>query len=92
MHLQRIVLPSGRITWTAYDGDAVVAEIRDFVIYLEAGTMRPAPSAITPGTPSGSATISRPSARASARSRPRISTGSSGPSPRLAASSMPKPL
>ena len=36
MHLQRIVLPSGRITWTACDGDAVVAEIRDFVIYPEA--------------------------------------------------------
>jgi len=36
MHLQRIVLPSGRISWTAYDGDAVVAEIRDFVVYLEA--------------------------------------------------------
>ena len=36
MHLQRIVLPSGKVTWTAYDGDAVVSEIRDFVIYLEA--------------------------------------------------------
>lgn len=28
MHLQRIVLPSGHVTWTAYDGDAIVAEIR----------------------------------------------------------------
>ena len=91
MHLQRIVLPSGRITWTAYDGDAVVAEIRDFVIYLEAGTMRPAPSAITPGTLSGLATISRPSAKASTRSRPPISTGSSQPSPKLAGSSMREP-
>jgi integrase/recombinase XerD len=36
MHLQRIVLPGGKVTWTAYDGDAVVAEIRQFVIYLEA--------------------------------------------------------
>ena len=36
MHLQRIVLPSGHITWTAYDGDAIVTEIREFVIYLEA--------------------------------------------------------
>lgn len=36
MHLQRIVLPSGKVTWTAYDGDAVVSEIRNFVIYLEA--------------------------------------------------------
>ena len=36
MHLQRIVLPSGHATWTAYDGDAIVTEIREFVIYLEA--------------------------------------------------------
>ena len=28
MHLQRIVLPSGHVTWTAYDGDAIVTEIR----------------------------------------------------------------
>jgi hypothetical protein len=33
MHLQRIVLPSGHVTWTAYDGDAIVIEIREFVIY-----------------------------------------------------------
>jgi integrase/recombinase XerD len=36
MHLQRIVLPSGHVTWTAYDGDTIVTEIREFVIYLEA--------------------------------------------------------
>ncbi|WP_262032544.1 site-specific integrase [Microvirga sp. Mcv34] len=36
MHLQRIVLPSGKVTWTAYDGDTVVSEIRNFVVYLEA--------------------------------------------------------
>ena len=36
MHLQRIVLPSGHVTWTAYDGDAIVTEIREFVISLEA--------------------------------------------------------
>jgi hypothetical protein len=36
MHLQRIVLPSGHVIWTAYDGDAIVTEIREFVIYLEA--------------------------------------------------------
>jgi hypothetical protein len=33
MHLQRIVLPSGNVIWTAYDGDAIVIEIREFVIY-----------------------------------------------------------
>ena len=38
MHLQRIVLPSGHVTWTAYDGDAIVTEIREFVISLEACT------------------------------------------------------
>ena len=26
MHLQRIVLPSGHGTWSAYDGDAIVTE------------------------------------------------------------------
>jgi integrase/recombinase XerD len=36
MHLQRIVLPSGKVTWTAYDGDAIVDAVREFVIYLEA--------------------------------------------------------
>ncbi|PVE20329.1 hypothetical protein DC522_32960 [Microvirga sp. KLBC 81] len=36
MHLQRIVLPSGKVTWTAYGGDAVIPVIRDFVTYLEA--------------------------------------------------------
>ena len=36
MHLQRIILPSGHVTWTAYDGDAIVTEIHEFVIYLEA--------------------------------------------------------
>jgi hypothetical protein len=33
MYLQRIVLPSGHLTWTDYDGDAIVIEIREFVIY-----------------------------------------------------------
>jgi hypothetical protein len=33
--LQHIVLPSGKITGTAYDGDAIVPEIRNFTIYLE---------------------------------------------------------
>jgi integrase/recombinase XerD len=33
--LQRIVLPSGKITGSAYDGDAIVREIRNFIIYLE---------------------------------------------------------
>lgn len=33
MHLQRIVLPSGHVTWTAYDGDTIVTKIREFVIY-----------------------------------------------------------
>ena len=33
MHLQRIVLPSSHVTWTAYDGDTIVTEIRKFVIY-----------------------------------------------------------
>ena len=36
MHLQRIVLPSGHVTWPPYDGDAIVTEIREFVIDLQA--------------------------------------------------------
>jgi integrase/recombinase XerD len=35
MHLQRIVLPCGKVTWTAYEGDALVPEVCNFVIYLE---------------------------------------------------------
>jgi hypothetical protein len=41
MHRQRIVLPGGKLTWTAYDGDGGVAEIRQFVIYLEARQYAP---------------------------------------------------
>lgn len=29
-------MPNGRISWTAYEGDDVVVEIREFVVYLEA--------------------------------------------------------
>lgn len=36
MHLQRMVLPDGRVTWTAFENDEVVREIRDFVVHLEA--------------------------------------------------------
>ena len=37
MHLQRIVMPSGLVSWTAFDDHgAVVPEIRDFVLFLEA--------------------------------------------------------
>ena len=36
MRLQRIVMPDGKITWTPYDGDAIVDDVREFVIYLEA--------------------------------------------------------
>jgi integrase/recombinase XerD len=49
MHLQRIVLPSGHATWTAYDGDAIVTEIREFVIYLEARHHARVPSPTMPG-------------------------------------------
>ena len=34
MHLQRIVLPSGHVTWTAYDGDAIVIELLKVQSYL----------------------------------------------------------
>ena len=34
MHLQRIVLPSGHVTWTAYDGDAIVTELLNVQSYL----------------------------------------------------------
>ena len=33
MHLQRIVLPSGHVTWTAYDGDAIT-ELLNVQSYL----------------------------------------------------------
>lgn len=37
MHLQRIVMPTGKVSWTAFDDSgAVVPEIREFVLYLEA--------------------------------------------------------
>ena len=37
MFLQRIVMPSGSVSWTAFDDTgAVVSEIRDFVLFLEA--------------------------------------------------------
>ena len=36
MQLQRIVLPSGHVTWSAYDGDAIVAEIREFLADISA--------------------------------------------------------
>ncbi|WP_194913194.1 hypothetical protein [Azospirillum sp. INR13] len=37
MHLQRIVMPSGLVSWTAFDDHGVVVlEIRDFVLFLEA--------------------------------------------------------
>jgi integrase/recombinase XerD len=49
VHLQRIVLPSGHVTWTAYDGDAIVTEIREFVIYLEARHHARVPSPTMPG-------------------------------------------
>ena len=45
MFLQRIVMPSGSVSWTAFDDTgAVVSEIRDFVLFLEA--RRYAPSTI----------------------------------------------
>ena len=44
MHLQRLLMPDGRISWTAYDGDIVVEEIRAFVVHLEA--LRYAPSTV----------------------------------------------
>lgn len=45
MHLQRIVMPSGAVSWTAFDdAGGTVTEIRDFVLFLEA--RRYAPSTI----------------------------------------------
>lgn len=45
MHLQRIVMPSGLVSWTAFDDHGVVVpEIRDFVLFLEA--RRYAPSTV----------------------------------------------
>ena len=46
MHLQRLLMPDGRVSWTAYDGDAavVVEEIRAFVVHLE--SLRYAPSTV----------------------------------------------
>lgn len=45
MHLQRIVMPSGLVSWTAFDhAGTMVPEIRDFVLFLEA--RRYAPSTI----------------------------------------------
>ena len=29
MHLQRLLMPDGRISWTAYDGEHIVAEVRE---------------------------------------------------------------
>jgi hypothetical protein len=44
MHLQRLLMPDGRISWTAYDGDRVVEDLRDFAVHLEA--LRYAPSTV----------------------------------------------
>lgn len=44
MHLQRLLMPNGRVSWTAYDGEHVVAEVREFIVHLEA--LRFAPSTI----------------------------------------------
>jgi integrase/recombinase XerD len=37
MYLQRILMPNGKVSWTAFDdGGSPVLEIREFVLYLEA--------------------------------------------------------
>ncbi len=42
MFLQRIVMPSGSVSWTAFDDTgAVVSNIRDFVLFLEARRYAP---------------------------------------------------
>ena len=41
MHLQRLLMPDGRISWTAMEGDSVVEEVRDFVLHLEARNHAP---------------------------------------------------
>ena len=39
MHLQRPLMPEGRMSWTMYDHERVFAEVREFIVHLEA--MRP---------------------------------------------------
>ena len=37
MYLQRIIMPTGKVSWTGFDDrGSVVPEIREFVLYLEA--------------------------------------------------------
>ena len=37
MYLQRIIMPTGKVSWTCFDDrGSVVPEIREFVLYLEA--------------------------------------------------------
>ena len=41
MHLQRLLMPDGRVSWTAMDGDQAVEEVREFVLHLEARNYAP---------------------------------------------------
>lgn len=41
MHLQRLLMPNGRTSWTVYDGDDVVDELREFIVHLEAVRFAP---------------------------------------------------
>ncbi|HYD30852.1 MAG TPA: hypothetical protein VEB64_08350 [Azospirillaceae bacterium] len=36
VYLQRLIMPDGTVSWTAYDDAGIVPEVREFVLYLEA--------------------------------------------------------
>jgi hypothetical protein len=81
----RIVLPSGKVTWTTYHGDAVVPEIRNFVISLEARHQPPR----TISYYAGHSSYLRALGKSSREIMATDPTGSFQPSPNPTGSAMP---